>query len=140
VKPSVLTTLFSEDLEEDEDMNSNPGADTGHEDDGDMNLDLGGNTGSNNKDKDGEEPGIEGHSGSEEEEPQNPGPRSNLQNHREPFQTSSSDNPSINLPMGRAKRAEWEKLADLFHLESTYRADALRISSVRKIDLFMTHS
>ncbi|KAH9808930.1 hypothetical protein DFH28DRAFT_907262 [Melampsora americana] len=89
-----------------------------------------GDTGANNKEKDNIDPGQGGSSGSEEEEEPQNSPKSNSRNHQEPFQTSSSDNPSINLPMGRARRAEWEKLADLFHLESTYRADALRISSI----------
>ncbi|EGG05918.1 uncharacterized protein MELLADRAFT_87626 [Melampsora larici-populina 98AG31] len=46
------------------------------------------------------------------------------------FQTAQPGIPSTHLPMAPAARAQWNQLADIFELDSKYRAEALRISSI----------
>lgn len=116
----------------DGDQDISPDKNTGAEEEEEEDPGLRRYDSTEDKDEDDIEPGLAGETGSErDEERQNGLQKSTLGNlDREPFQTSSSDRPSINLPMGRARRAQWEQLADIFDLDSTHRANALRISSI----------
>ncbi|EGG05576.1 uncharacterized protein MELLADRAFT_63974 [Melampsora larici-populina 98AG31] len=119
---------FSENVEDNDDQDSCPEKDTTAKKE-EEDPDLRGNSVA--KDQESDEPGLAKDIGSKDEEPQTGGPKSTLGNiHREPFLTSSSDWPSINLPMGQARRAEWELLADIFDLDATHCGNALPISLI----------